>query len=444
MGIIKAVTQAVGGAFADQWLEVIEADNMGDQTVFTKGTLIRRGENKKGTDNVVSNGSMIHVYDNQFMMLVDGGKIVDYTAEPGYYKVDHSSMPSLLNGQLGDSIKESFDRFRFGGQTPQKQQVFFVNLQEIKGIKFGTRQPINYFDSFYNAELFLRAHGTYSIKIVDPLKFYAEAVPKNKDHVEIDEINEQYLSEFLEALQSSVNQMSADGFRISFVSSKARELGKYMSSVLDEEWNQTRGMEIQAVGMTVSYSEESQKLLNMRNEGAMLSDPTVREGYVQGAVARGLEAAGSNSNGSMAGFMGMGMASNISGGMMGAASNVNLQQMQMQEQRRAAQAAQAAQVGTAQRPQASSGEWICSCGHRNRGKFCEECGKPAPKAQKEEWICSECGSRNGGNFCSQCGAKRPEKRKIRCSKCGYEPDMAGPMPKFCPQCGDPIGEEDRV
>lgn len=175
----------------------------------------------------------------------------------------------------------------------------------------------------------MRAHGTYSIKIVDPLKFYAEAVPKNKDHVEIDEINEQYLSEFLEALQSSVNQMSADGFRISFVSSKARELGKYMSSVLDEEWNQTRGMEIQAVGMTVSYSEESQKLLNMRNEGAMLSDPTIREGYVQGAVARGLEAAGSNSNGSMAGFMGMGMASNISGGMMGAASNVNLQQMQM-------------------------------------------------------------------------------------------------------------------
>ena len=403
MGIIKAVTQAVGGAFADQWLEVIEADNMGDQTVFTKGTLIRRGENKKGTDNVVSNGSMIHVYDNQFMMLVDGGKIVDYTAEPGYYKVDHSSMPSLLNGQLGDSIKESFDRFRFGGQTPQKQRVFFVNLQEIKGIKFGTRQPINYFDSFYNAELFLRAHGTYSIKIVDPLKFYAEAVPKNRDHVEIDEINEQYLSEFLEALQSSVNQMSADGFRISFVSSKARELGKYMSSVLDEEWNQTRGMEIQAVGMTVSYSEESQKLLNMRNEGAMLSDPTVREGYVQGAVARGLEAAGSNSNGSMAGFMGMGMASNISGGMMGAASNVNLQQMQMMNGGAPAGMTQGAVPAIPpagqEAPQAPAG-WTCACGQQNQGKFCSNCGKPAPKT---EWTCS-CGQVNSGNFCSNCGS----------------------------------------
>ena len=117
------------------------------------------------------------------------------------------------------SFKVSASFFPPNNITPQKQQVFFVNLQEIKGIKFGTRQPINYFDSFYNAELFLRAHGTYSIKIVDPLKFYAEAVPKNKDHVEIDEINEQYLSEFLEALQSSVNQMSEDGFRISFVSS---------------------------------------------------------------------------------------------------------------------------------------------------------------------------------------------------------------------------------
>lgn len=426
MGIIKAVTHAIGGVLADQWLEVFEADNMGDHTVFTKGALIRRGENKKGTDDIVSNGSMIHVYDNQFMMLVDGGKIVDYTAEPGYYKVDHSSMPSLLNGQLGDSVKESFDRFRFGGQTPQKQQVFFVNLQEIKGIKFGTRQPINYFDSFYNAELFLRAHGTYSVKITDPLKFYAEAVPKNKNHVEIEEINEQYLSEFLEALQSSVNQMSADGFRISFVSSKARELGQYMSSVLDEEWNQTRGMEIQAVGLTVSYSEESQKLLNMRNEGAMLSNPLVREGYVQGAMARGIEAAGSNANGAMAGFMGMGMASNVSSGMMGAASNFNMAQMnamQGAQQMQQASTGQGMQQGAGaipptgqgngtipptgqgvpQAPQAPQApQWTCSCGQVNSGKFCSNCGTPAPKT---DWTCS-CGQVNSGNFCSNCGKPR--------------------------------------
>ena len=242
MGIIKAVKQAIGGGFADTWQEVIEPDNIGDQTVYARGVLVNRGQNKKGSDDIVSNGSIIHVYDNQFMILVDGGKIVDYTAEPGYYKVSNSSMPSLFNGQFGDSLKETFDRVRFGGQTPQSQKVYYINLQEIKGIKFGTRNPINYYDTFYNAELFLRAHGTYSIKIVNPLQFYAEAIPKNMDHVEITDINEQYLSEFLEALQSAINQMSADGTRISFVTSKASELGRYMAKCLDESWNQMRGM----------------------------------------------------------------------------------------------------------------------------------------------------------------------------------------------------------
>lgn len=409
MGIIKAAADLVKGNLGDQWLEVYEAENMGDQTVFTRGVQIRRGQNTKGTDNTVSNGSVVHVYDNQFMILVDGGKIVDYTAEPGYYTINNSALPSMLNGQFGDSLSEAFKRFKYGGQTPTKQKVYFINLQEIKGIKFGTRQPVNYFDSFYNAELFLRAHGTYSIKITNPLQFYAEAIPKNTDHVEIDEINEQYLSEFLEALQSAINQMSADGIRISFVSSKARELGKYMACILDEEWNQMRGMEVQAVGISISYNEESQKLINLRNEGAMLSDPTIREGYVQAAAARGLEAAGSNANGAMAGFMGMGMAGNIGGSIVGNASSVNMAQMQMNQQAQnnmnqmnmgMGQMNQS-NMGVQPQPQQAAG-WTCSCGQVNSGKFCSNCGKPAPSA---DWTCS-CGQVNTGNFCSNCGKPR--------------------------------------
>lgn len=409
MGIIKAAADLVKGNLGDQWLEVYEAENMGDQTVFTRGVQIRRGQNTKGTDNTVSNGSVVHVYDNQFMILVDGGKIVDYTAEPGYYTINNSALPSMLNGQFGDSLSEAFKRFKYGGQTPTKQKVYFINLQEIKGIKFGTRQPVNYFDSFYNAELFLRAHGTYSIKITNPLQFYAEAIPKNTDHVEIDEINEQYLSEFLEALQSAINQMSADGIRISFVSSKARELGKYMAGILDEEWNQMRGMEVQAVGISISYNEESQKLINLRNEGAMLSDPTIREGYVQAAAARGLEAAGSNANGAVAGFMGMGMAGNIGGSIVGNASSVNMAQMQMNQQAQnnmnqmnmgMGQMNQS-NMGVQPQPQQAAG-WTCSCGQVNSGKFCSNCGKPAPSA---DWTCS-CGQVNTGNFCSNCGKPR--------------------------------------
>ena len=379
MGIIRAIGQAIGGTLADQWLEVIEADDMSDKTVFTSGVLIRKGQNTKGTGNTVSNGSIIHVYDNQFMMLVDGGKVVDYTAEPGYYKVDNSSLPSLFNGQFGDSLKDSFNRIKYGGQTPTAQKVFFINLQEIKGIKFGTRNPINYFDNFYNAELFLRAHGTYSVKITNPLQFYAEVIPRNADRVEIDEINEQYLSEFLEALQSSINQMSADGTRISYVTSKARELGKYMSTTLDEEWNQTRGMEIQAVGIaSVSYDEESQKLINMRNEGAMLGgDASVLRGMAVKNLTEGVRDAGSNAGGAMTGFMGVGMGMSTMGNMMNGFT-------QMAQNNRSAgmnapgngAAGMAAGVASGATQQEEASGWTCECGQKNTGKFCSNCGKP--------------------------------------------------------------------
>ena len=462
MGIIKAVASAVGGALADQWLEAIGPDDMGDRIVFARGVQVRRGKgsNTKGSSDIVSNGSVIHVYPNQFMMLVDGGKVVDYTAEEGYYTIDHSAMPSMFNGQFGEALKESFNRIRFGGITPTAQKVYYVNLQEIKGIKFGTRNPVNYFDNFYNAELFLRAHGTYSIKVTDPLKFYGEVIPKNADRVDIDSINEQYLSEFLEAFQTSVNQMSADGTRISFVTSKSRELGRYMADTLDEEWNKLRGMEIQSVGIaSITYDEESQNLINLRNKGAMMGDPGIREGYVQSTIAEGLKNAGSNSAGSLAGFMGMGFGMQTGGGFMGAASNTNMQQMQNQGNWSAAGAQQAgmnpgpgvpagarqtgmdpgpgapggtaragmnpgagapvgtaqsgvnpgagAPVGTAQsgmNPGPGTAGWYCpNCGTPNSGKFCSECGNPRPAA---DWTCS-CGTVNSGKFCSECGKPRP-------------------------------------
>ena len=255
MGIVKAAVQSVTGALSDQFLETIEPENMGEQTVFVKGVLKNHKNGKTGS-GVISNGSVIHVYDNQFMLLVDGGKIVDYTAEPGYFVVDNSSAPSLFNGQIKESLKDVWERFKFAGTTPLSQEVYYVNLQEIKGIKFGTRNPINYFDSFYNAELFLRAHGTYSIRVSNPILFYQQAVPRNAVRVNIDDINSQYLSEFLEALQASINQMSADGTRISYVASKSSELSRYMADALDDTWKELRGIEVVAVGIaSISYDE---------------------------------------------------------------------------------------------------------------------------------------------------------------------------------------------
>lgn len=421
MGIIKvigdavsAVTGTIEGGLADQFLEVIEPDDMGPSTVFTSGVAVRkdgrRGGNRQGTEGFISDGSIIHVYDNQFMMLVDGGKVVDYTAEPGYFQVKNAAAPSLFNGKLEESMEkameEAFSRIKFGGVPSTRQQVFFVNLQEIKGLKFGTRSAINYFDTFYNAELFLRAHGTYSIKITNPLRFYQEAVPRNARRLEIDEINEQYLNEFLEALQSAINQMSADGVRISFVTSKSRELSQYMSTTLDESWEKMRGIEVQSVGIgSVSYDDESQKLITMRNQGAMLSDASIREGYVQGAIARGMEAAGSNAAGPTAGFMGVGLGMQTGGNAAAAFSQSNQSQMERQA---VGARARIPTTGGAAAASTAAPAWVCGCGRENAAdtKFCGDCGTPRPAA-------------------AVCGA------------CGYHLP-AGVSAKFCPECGAPM------
>ena len=419
MGIIKAAAGALGGALGDQWLDAIEPYEMSDTTVFTKGVLVHNGarsSNKKGTEDVISDGSVIHVYPNQFMMLVDGGKIVDYTAEEGYYKVDNKGAPSLFYGQFGDALKDVWQRFKFGGTPSYTQKAYFVNLQEIKGIKFGTRAAVNYFDSFYNSELFLRAHGTYSVKITNPILFYKEAIPKNSEHVDINDINEQYLSEFLSAFSASINKMSIDGVRISHVASKSVELSRYMADELDEEWKKTRGFEVAAVGVaSISYDEESKQLIEMRNKGAMLSDASVREGYVQGSIARGFEAAGSNESGSAQAFMGMGMGMGAAGNFMGAATETNRAQMQEQAKKTMAQPAASPDPGI----------WKCACGAENKGgNFCSQCGSKKPV--HTSWKCA-CGAENSGNFCTQCGAKKPVKWTC---VCGAENEG-----KFCSNCG---------
>lgn len=418
MGLISAAVSSVSGVLSDSWKEVIEPDDMSDSTLLVKGVAVKKGSNKKGTDNYVSNGSVIHVYPNTLMLLMDGGKIVDYSAQEGYYEVNNSSAPSIFNGELKDSVKETWKRFQFGGVPSQKQYVYYINTAEIKGIKFGTRNPVNYFDNFYNAELFLRAHGSYSIKITDPIKFFTEFAPKGTDRIEIKDLSEQLFNEFMDALQSAINQMSVDGVRISAITSKSRELSKYMADVLDADWNDLRGIEVCSVGLaSISYDDESKALINMRNKGTMMSDPTIREGFVQSSVAQGMQAAGSNTSGAANAFMGMGMGMNAAGGFMSAASQTNAAQMaQQQAAQQAAQQNQAANgwkcsCGTVNTGNFCSGcgskkpentSWTCSCGTTNTGRFCSNCGSPKPAG---EWVCS-CGTKNTGNFCSGCGAKR--------------------------------------
>nr|WP_072515087.1 SPFH domain-containing protein [Ndongobacter massiliensis] len=419
MGLIRATVNAIGGGLADQWLEVIEADHMGPEIAMAPGVFVRpndpRNSNTKRTAGVISNGSIIHVYDGQFMMLIDGGKVIDYTAEPGYFKVDNTASPSMLNGQWGPAIKETFNRFRFSGSTPFQQKVVFINTQEIRDLKFGTPSPLNYFDHFYNAELYLRAHGAYSIRIVDPIKFYVEVGDRTMEApIAMKGINEQYRGEFLTALQTSLTQMSVDGIQASHVGAQTMKLAEYLQDALDAKWTELRGFQIESVAIeSVSFTEETQKLINIRSQGAMLSDEAIRRGYMSGSIARGMEAAGSNEGGAGQAFMGVGMGLNMSSATLGA---LGLEAQQG-----------AAQPAPAQPNPAQSGATAPQAPAENSG------AAVAGYANAATWKCPECGTENSGKFCTECGAKKPVPVKKECPNC-HTPLPEGNL-KFCPECG---------
>ncbi|MBR5309914.1 MAG: SPFH domain-containing protein, partial [Oscillospiraceae bacterium] len=148
MGLIKAISGAVGGVFADQWKEYFYCEAIPANVLATKGEkrTSSRSSNTKGEDNIISNGSVIAVADGQCMCIVEQGKVVDICAEPGEYTYDTSSEPSIFAGKLGTSIVDSFKtigkRFTFGGDTAKDQRVYYFNTKELVGNKYGTPSPV--------------------------------------------------------------------------------------------------------------------------------------------------------------------------------------------------------------------------------------------------------------------------------------------------------------
>ena len=149
MGLIKAALSAAGGVLADQWKEYFYCDALPANVLAVKGQkrTSGRSSNFKGSENIISNGSVIAVADGQCMLIVEQGKVVDVCAEPGEYTYDMSTEPSVFAGELGENIKAVFQnvgkRFTFGGEAPKDQRVYYFNTKEILGNKYGTPAPIS-------------------------------------------------------------------------------------------------------------------------------------------------------------------------------------------------------------------------------------------------------------------------------------------------------------
>ncbi len=419
MGLIRAALTATGTTLGDQWKEYFYADALDANVLVTKGQkkVSRRSSNKKGAENIISNGAVIAVNEGQCMMIVEQGKIVEVCAEPGEFIYDTSTEPSIFEGSLGAGIKAVFatigKRFTFGGDAPKDQRVYYFNTKELVDNKFGTREPVPFRVVDHaiglDIDIAIRLFGVYSYRIANPLLFYTNVSGNVTEDYTREELDSQLKTEFLTHLGPALARISAQGIRYSMLPAHSIAIRDALKEELSKEWTEKRGLEVVSVGIgSATASDEDEEMIKELQKKAVYRNASMGAAALVDAQAEAMKTAAGNDGGAMVGFMGMNMAS-VAGG----ASAQNLYNMA------AAEAPKAPAEGT----------WLCACGKANTGKFCSECGSPKP-APRGAWKCA-CGKENSGKFCSECGAKRPDDGKWTCS-CGAENEG-----KFCAECGKP-------
>jgi membrane protease subunit (stomatin/prohibitin family) len=422
MGLLKAGLGAAAGVLSEQWRDYIYCDAIPNNVLMVKGRK-RTG----GSDNLLTNGSIIAVNEGQCMLIVHQGAIVDVCAEAGEFLFDSGAEPSVFYGDLGEQVKATFlrigERISFGGDAANDLRVYFVNTKEIMGNKYGTPAPVTVrvvdANIGLDTDIGCRCNGEYSFRIVDPLLFYTQVAGNVTDAFRLEQISSQMRSEFLTALQPGFGRLSAMGIRFSLFPAHTTELAEAMEQELSVKWTQRRGIAVVAVGInTIAALPEDEERIKQLQLTAVMRDPNMRAANAAIAQGEALKAAASNEAGAMMGFAGINMMQGAAGAMN--ASGLYDTSQPYQQPTNAYQVTSPAEG------------WTCpSCGTTNTSKFCMECGSPKP-APAAAWTCPNCGASNTGKFCSECGTPKPVDETWTCPKCG-----ASNKGKFCMECGTP-------
>lgn len=403
MGLIKAAIGAVGGTLHEQWEDLIKCDNMDNNTLMVKQTT---------ATGQISKGSRIIVAPGQVAVIYDSGNILDATAEEGNYSFDESTSPSFFAGQFGAVFKEMWERFKYDGTPAKEQAVYFFNAKEIINNKFGTGAPVPFQDwshaipnqmtgSINPMSLNIRCYGTYTFKICDPALFMRQYAG-SANIVTKDELLEQMRSEVIHALQNILNEMgnSVHKVPVDELPSYTDEIKKTLDEKVFDQPIRDRGMKLVSFAIeSVTKDEESQRKINEyeHNSNSMMQ---------QGRVLDVMEKAASNEGGSANAFMGLGVMNMASGGMTGgvmqnAFSNPGPQATFDPYNKPAAPVTEEVKTEIKQ-PEAVK---CTNCGTIITGKFCTECGTPAPVKETGPKKCSNCGAEVTGKFCTECGTK---------------------------------------
>lgn len=390
---------------ADQWVEYFYCNTLSNDELLKKGDkVVSSGSNTKASPNIITNGTGIAINEGQGVLIVEDGKVVEFSMEPGRFTWDDSSEPSLFSGGfqgLKDSFKTFGKRFAMGGTPGKDQRVYYVNLKEIFDNKFGSATPMPYKDPTYRG-IYIRYFGQYTIKIEDPIRFYTN-VSGNVDRVYAkSDLMQQGQAEFVNALDTAIAKCSDENYQFNDLPKKQVEIAKFMNDSLDDDWRERRGIVVVSVAIEkVTPDDTSRARIEKIDDAIMMSDQRVAAGRLAEAQASAMEKAAENEGGAMQGFLGMGFAAQ-SGGMNTGNMFAGATQQENNPLFNGPQPVEQAPVD--KKP--ATDEWTCGkCQTVNTGKFCSECGEVKPS--EGTWVC-ECGHENTGKFCNECGKKKPE------------------------------------
>ena len=323
MGLIRAALSAATSVAADQWKEYFYCDALDSNTIMVRGQKRQSGRSSnRGSDNVISSGSVIAVADGQCMIIVDQGKIAELCAEPGEFTYDASTEPSIFSGNLSESIGQVFaeigKRFTFGGEIPKDQRVYYFNTKEITGNKYGTPSPVPFrvVDQRANIDIDIgiRCFGEYSYRVANPILFYTNVSGNVPGAYTRDMLDNQLKTELLTALQPAFAKISDQGIRYSSLPGHTTEIADALNDVLSNKWRDLRGLEIVSFGVSsVKASEEDEQMIKELQRNAAFRDPTMAAAHLVGAQAAAMQGAANNAGGAAMGFMGMNMAAQAGG-----------------------------------------------------------------------------------------------------------------------------------
>ena len=338
MGFIKAFSGALGGTLADQWKDFYKprTDVTATAGLFPAvkvGENNGRGENTKGNDNIITNGSKIVVPEGTALITMQDGAITGFIAEPGgfIFNSEDVNSQSLFAGDgfVSSLVKSTWEKVKFGGVPGSEQLAFYVNLKEIPNNRFGTQSEIYWDDAHFGTQVGCLTRGTYTLKIVDPLLFVKNFVPTMYlqadapifDFADMDnDAGSQLFNEVVGTLSAAFSNYTNDpskGNRISKIQGDQIGFAQAMSQAVEEAygWKSTRGLEIVKTAiLAIEYDEDTKELMKDVKKADALSGARGNS-FMQQAAARGMQAAGENGGGSGMAFMGVGM--NAAGNMIG-------------------------------------------------------------------------------------------------------------------------------